>query len=181
MNPAGERVSAEVRREQVLAAAVVEFARTGLAGTSTQTIAERAGISQPYLFRLFPNKKALFLAAANRVHDQIIAEFEDAAGNAAGAEAMDRMGARYTDLIHDRSFLLMQLQAYAAADDADIRAVAQAGFRRVWQAIERITGSDADGVRAFYATGMLCNVVTALEIDQLDEPWALAANPENAH
>jgi AcrR family transcriptional regulator len=179
MSPAATRVSADVRRESVLAAAVTEFARTGLAGTSTQAIAERAGISQPYLFRLFPTKKALFLAAADRVHDQIIDEFEQAAGEATGEAALALMGARYADLIRDRSFLLMQLQTYAAADNAEIRDTARAGFRRIWQALARITGADADAIRAFYAMGMLCNVITALDIDELDEPWAHAANPED--
>lgn len=180
MSPAGPRVSADVRREQVLDAAVIEFARTGLAGTSTQAIAERAGISQPYLFRLFASKKALFLAAADRVHDKIISEFEDAAGTAGGEQALDLMGARYGDLIRDRSFLLMQLQTYAAADDPEIRAAAQAGFRRVWEALERITGVDVEQIRGFYAMGMLCNVITALGVDELDEAWARAADPNGA-
>jgi AcrR family transcriptional regulator len=175
-----ERVSAEVRREEVLEAAIVEFAHTGLAGTSTQAIADRAGISQPYLFRLFPTKKALFLATCERVHEKIIAEFEQAAGDATGHEALDLMGARYADLIGDRSFLLAQLQTYAAAGDAEIREAAQAGFRRVWQALERITGADTEQIRAFYAMGMLCNVITALEINEVDEPWACAADPHRA-
>ena len=54
------------RREMVLEAAVAEFAAHGLAGTSTEDVARRAGISQPYLFRLFPTKKALFLALVER-------------------------------------------------------------------------------------------------------------------
>jgi AcrR family transcriptional regulator len=173
-------VSAQVRREAVLEAAIVEFARTGLAGTSTQAIADRAGISQPYLFRLFPTKKALFIESCGRVHEKIIAEFEKAAGDATGAEALELMGARYTDLISDRSFLLAQLQTYAAADDPEIREAARTGFQRIWQALERITGADAAQLREFYAMGMFCNVITALGIGEVDEPWARAADPRNA-
>ena len=54
-------MSAEERREMVLEAAVAGFAVRGMAGTSTEDVARSAGISQPYLFRLFPTKKACLL------------------------------------------------------------------------------------------------------------------------
>ncbi len=60
------RMSAEERRESVIRAATTEFARGGYHGTSTEAIAKRVGVSQPYLFRLFPGKQAIFLAAAER-------------------------------------------------------------------------------------------------------------------
>lgn len=60
------RMSAEERRESVVRAAITEFARGGYNGTSTEVIARRVGVSQPYLFRLFPNKQAIFIAAAER-------------------------------------------------------------------------------------------------------------------
>ena len=50
------RQTADERREEVLAAAVEEFGRAGFHGASTDAIARRAGISQPYLFRLFGSK-----------------------------------------------------------------------------------------------------------------------------
>jgi AcrR family transcriptional regulator len=62
MTWAQSRITAGERRERVLEAALTAFAAGGLDGTSTQDIARRAGISQAYLFRLFPTKKALFLA-----------------------------------------------------------------------------------------------------------------------
>ena len=64
-------MSAEERREMVLEAAVAAFALRGMAGTSTEDVARSAGISQPYLFRLFPTKKALFLALVERCHLRI--------------------------------------------------------------------------------------------------------------
>ncbi|WP_406530887.1 helix-turn-helix domain-containing protein, partial [Streptomyces sp. I8-5] len=57
------RMSAEERRESVIRAAITEFARGGYSATSTEAIAKRVGVSQPYLFRLFPSKQAMFLAA----------------------------------------------------------------------------------------------------------------------
>lgn len=64
-------MTAGQRREMVLQAALIEFAARGLDGTSTQGIAERAGISHPYLFRLFPAKKALFLVVVRRCFQQV--------------------------------------------------------------------------------------------------------------
>ena len=56
------RLTADERREEVIAAAAVEFASGEFAGASTAAIARRAGVSQPYLFQLFRTKKDIFLA-----------------------------------------------------------------------------------------------------------------------
>jgi hypothetical protein len=61
-HPQDERRSA--RRS--LDAALEEFAELGLHGASSEDIARRAGISQPYVFRLFATKKELFSAVAPR-------------------------------------------------------------------------------------------------------------------
>jgi AcrR family transcriptional regulator len=170
--PTATRQSAEQRRETVLAAAIEEFARGGLGGTSTQTIAERAGISQPYLFRLYPTKKDLFLAAVERTHRRIVEQFEAAVGDRSGEDALKAMGAAYGELIADRTFLLMELASYAACDDEDVRAVSRRGFRDVWYAVERLSGASPEEVQKFYAFGMFWNVVTAMQLDEVHERWA---------
>ena len=65
------RQTAEERRSAVLGAATHEFARKGLYGTSTDDIARAAGISQPYLFRLFGSKQGLYLAAYQHCVDEV--------------------------------------------------------------------------------------------------------------
>lgn len=60
------RISAQERRESVVRAAIAEFALKGYYGTSTEAIAKRVGVTQPYLFRVFPGKKAIFVAALVR-------------------------------------------------------------------------------------------------------------------
>ena len=92
MNETKQRMSAAERREMVLEAAVVEFAVRGLAGTSTEDVARRAGISQPYLFRLFPTKKALFLALVERCFQRVRDTFTTAAGDLTGDEALSARG-----------------------------------------------------------------------------------------
>ena len=109
------------RKELVLAAAIAEFAKGGLEGTSTEVIARRADISQPYLFRLFPTKKALFLAAVQRTFDRATQILVDAAGDLEGEEAMSAMGDAYREFLADRTLLLTQMHAFAACDDDEVR------------------------------------------------------------
>lgn len=167
-------MSAEERKESVLDAAVAEFAKGGLAGTSTEVIAARAGISQPYLFRLFPRKKDLFIAAYRRAFDQIESRFDEAAQGLSGNEALDAMANSYHELLADRNLLLCQLHTYAACDDPEVREVAQQCFGRLWRTAEKHSGADPNDIRVFFAMGMLWNVAVALDLPDLDQSWAQA-------
>ena len=118
------------RREMVLEAAVAEFAVHGLAGTSTEDVARRAGISQPYLFRLFPTKKALFLALVERCFQRVQDTFVAAAGDLTGDEALTAMADSYTRLLDDRTLLLLQMQIYAACSDPEIRDTTRAAYKQ---------------------------------------------------
>ncbi len=171
MTHTGVRMSAGERRETVLEAAVAEFALRGLAGTSTEDVARRAGISQPYLFRLFPTKKALFLALVERCYQRIEEAFVAAAGDKTGDEALDAMGDEYERLLDDRTLLLLQMHAYAACEDPDIRAAARAGFKRLWTLVERASGLPFDRIVKFFAMGMLMNVAAAMDLPAIDERW----------
>src|SRR5271169_5779785 len=99
------RMTASERRTSVLAAAISEFARSGYAGTSTEAIASRAGISQPYLFRLFGTKKDLFVATYELVSDRIIAAMTRAGIGLEGQDALAAMGEAYVELLQDPEML----------------------------------------------------------------------------
>jgi AcrR family transcriptional regulator len=159
------------RREMVLEAALAEFAAHGLAGTSTEDVARQAGISQPYLFRLFPTKKALFLALVERCFRQIEGAFTAAAGDLTGDEAMTAMADEYERLLDDRTLLLLQMHIYAACGDPEIREVARTGYKHLWEMVERITGLPFQTVVDFFAVGMLMNVGAALDLPSVDERW----------
>src|SRR5215472_18873890 len=163
MTQTGVRMSAEERREAVLEAAVTDFAAGGLTGTSTEDVARRAGISQPYLFRLFPTKKALFLALVQRCFQRITDAFAAAAGDKTGEEALEAMGEEYERLLGDRTLLLLQMHAYAACEDPDIRAATRIGFTRLWTLVERLSGLAFNRVVQFFAMGMLMNVAAAMD------------------
>src|SRR5918992_4856314 len=108
------RKSAEVRREEILEAAVREFAHGGLHGTSTDDIARRAGISQPYLFRLFGTKKDLSIAACRRCLEETGATMAAAAEDKGGEGALEAMGAAYIELLEAQPRALrLQMHMYA--------------------------------------------------------------------
>ena len=170
------RMPAEERRQEVIAAAIEEFARRGLEGTTAEDIARRAGITQPYVFRLFGTKKSLFLIAVGRVFDRIQGLFEAALaglGEDADADArLQAMGESYGELLADRSMLLMQMQAYAAGDDPEVRALVQKRFGDLYEWIGQVSGAQPIEVQAFFARGMLLNVGASIGLDGLREQWA---------
>jgi AcrR family transcriptional regulator len=172
MNPTATRMSAEERREAILEAARDQFASTGFHGTSTETIAERAGISQPYLFRLFGTKKELFLASVRRCFRETLETFQRAAEGKRGQEALEAMGEAYMALLSDRSRLMAQMQAYASCDDPEIRAVVREGYGDLFTWVERVSGLGPDELGRFFAKGMLLNVVASMDLLHSDEPWA---------
>ena len=159
------RASSDERREQVIAAAVKEFAAHGYHAASTTGIAKRAGISQPYIYALFPNKRELFLATHKHVVQRIRAAFEEAARGVDGVEErIAAMGEAYMRLLDDRDEILLQMQAHAAAADPELREPVREEFMRLFDDIRRMSGVSEEQAISFMATGMLLNVVAALDL-----------------
>ena len=163
----GVRSTSEERREQVIEAAVKEFAANGFHATSTGAIARRAGISQPYIYALFPNKHELFLAVHRHVVDRIRRAFLEAArGGADPEERLRSMGHAYVELLADRDEILVQMQAHAAAGDPALRESVRQEFLRLTEDVRRMSGASQEQLVAFFAKGMLLNVVAALELPE---------------
>jgi AcrR family transcriptional regulator len=165
------RMSAEERRDQVVRAAVAEFAIRGLEGTSTSDIAKRVGVSQPYLFRLFPTKRDLFIAAVQYGAGQVRDVFTKAAEGLYGHAALAAMGEAYQNLLlANRELLNMQLQQFAACHNPEVQAAVRGAMQGLWQHMENLSGAPL-GVRVdFLAKGMLCNVISAMGRDAGDDP-----------
>jgi AcrR family transcriptional regulator len=167
---AQSRQTADERRETVLRAAAAEFAELGYQAASTAAIAKRAGISQPYIYALFPNKQELFFAVYDRTLGRIRSTFAEAVRGAAGAEdALHRMGATYPALIEDRHTLLCQLQAHAASGDAAVREHVARGFQALVDDVARSSGASPRQLAEFFAVGMLANVTTILGLPEVCE------------
>jgi AcrR family transcriptional regulator len=166
------RSTAAERRDEVLDAAMIEFADHGFAGASTEDIARRAGISQPYLFRLFGTKKELFKATVSRCFRETLEMFQRAAEGKRGEEALQAIGSAYiAQLETDRTWLRGQMQSYAASDDPEIRAVVRAGYGDLVAYARRVSGADWPTVWGFFATGMLLNVLASMHVDDQPDPW----------
>jgi AcrR family transcriptional regulator len=162
------------RRRLLVDAAIAEFALHGLAGTTTDAIARRAGISQPYVVRLFGTKKALFLAAIDRCFDRVTAIFREAAESAEPGRRLQAMGEAYTREVADRERLLFQLQGYAAAGDPEIREIVGRRYGELWQEVTELSGAGPQAIKAFFAVGMLLTVAAAIGVPELaeDNAWA---------
>jgi AcrR family transcriptional regulator len=173
MSTSTTRMTADERRASILDAALHEFAERGLDGASTEAIAARAGISQPYVFRLFGTKKELFKASVARCFRETLETFQRAAEGKRGKEALEAMGRAYVDeLLADRVRLRAQMQAYAACDDPDLCAVVRDGYGDLVTYVERVSGLPPADVATFFAKGMLLNVVASMGLESSSEPWA---------
>jgi len=167
------RQTAVERRETILDAALLEFAERGFQGTSTEDIARRAGISQPYIFRLFGTKKELFKATVSRCFRETLEIFQRAAEGKRGEEALKAMGDAYIEkLLSDRTRLRAQMHAYAACNDPELCELVRNGFGDLVAYAERVSGLPAEAVTRFFATGMLLNVFASMNLIEQPEPWS---------
>lgn len=161
------RMSAEARRAEVVEIASRHFARGGYHGTSTEPIAAEAGVSQPYLFRLFATKRDLFIACCAARQRSVAETFRAAAEGAPRAERFGAMGKAYVGLIEDRELLLFHMQMYAACSDPVIQEQVRAGFADLVGMVIELTGAEPADAWSFFATGMLLNVMASLDLDAL--------------
>lgn len=178
------RVPASERRAEIVAIAVEEFAEAGFHGTPVDRIARRAGVAQPYVFSLFGNKRDLFLAAVRACFAHIADLFrraaEDFAAGRAPADCEDAlmaMGRAYKEMLaSDRSYLMLQLQSYAACDDEAIRATVRRGYAQLVELAGELSGAGAERVDDFFRHGMALNVAAAMEVEEIssDCPWVRA-------
>jgi AcrR family transcriptional regulator len=169
-----QRVPAAERRDALIDAAMQEFAHSGLHGTPVDRIARRVGVAQPYVFSLFPTKRDLFIAAVERCFDRTMQMFSEAAEAhdpdtaEPGSDLLSALGERYIEQLQtDRSFLMLQLHAYAACDDEVIRDRVRAAYARLLVRIREISGATSEQIDEFIRVGMWLNVAAAMGVEDL--------------
>jgi AcrR family transcriptional regulator len=173
--PARRRVPATERREELIAAAVHEFAQGGLHGTPVERIARRVGVAQPYVFSLFSNKRELFLAAVDRGFQRVADTFTRAATDyregrrpADCADTLEAMGRAYKHLLTaDRDYLMLQHQSYAACDDDVVRARVRHRYAQLVDLARELSGAEPERLDDFFRHGMALNVSAALGVEDL--------------
>jgi AcrR family transcriptional regulator len=159
------RMPASERRELILQAATRAFAAGGYAGTSTDAVAKEAGVSQPYVVRMFGTKLELFLAVLGHACDRIDSAFrgvlEERAFDPASEADKDRMGMAYSVLLADTDFLHVLMHGFSASSVPEIGVRAREGMGRIFATLLE-TGWSREDVRDFIAHGMLLNVLVSI-------------------
>ena len=164
-----ERIPAGERREQILAAASLVFGERGYFGATTDQIARAAGISQPYVVRMFGGKETLFVEVLTRALDRLLEAFTGTiadwrADGSPDGEIAPRLGTAYVNLIEDRGLLLSLMQAFSMGHDPVIGGKARGGFTQIYRMLREEAGFDPEGARAFMAEGMLLNTLLGLRL-----------------
>ncbi|MER6912774.1 TetR/AcrR family transcriptional regulator [Streptomyces sp. NPDC000594] len=167
--------TAEERRQTVLRTAIGAFAAKGYFGTTTTEVAKAAGISQAYVYRLFPTKEALFVAVVEHCFVRVRASLEEGAARATSSEpsaVLASMGDHYAKLISDNSLMLVQLHAQAAAvSEPAVRETVRAGYARTVEYVRGVSGAPDAEVQQFFAVGMLCHLIVSIDAGSVDAPW----------
>ncbi|GAA1988516.1 TetR/AcrR family transcriptional regulator [Amycolatopsis minnesotensis] len=166
----------EQRRSSVIAAAVEVFAKSGYRATPVAEVAAAAEISPAYVFRLFPTKQDLFVAATSACFDRIIDTLRAAVDQlpaASPGRVLAAMAEAYAALITDRKLIMLQVHALAASDEPAIRDALCGGQARLVDYVAGRSRAAQPDVQAFFARGQLCHLVATLGIEDSAAGWAL--------
>ncbi|MEV6560477.1 TetR/AcrR family transcriptional regulator [Nocardia sp. NPDC051756] len=173
MPAAGTTAKSDERRRALVAAAIDCFAQKGFYGTTTHEIAEWVGISQPYLYRLYPNKEALFAAAVDHVSVIMTESLVGHSPTSSGSDAaMDAVRGAYAALVENRTVLRFLMHANCAVGEPLVEDAVRRCYAKQVETVRQLLGGDDDAVRRWFGAGMLDNVVAVLGLADLDEPWA---------
>jgi AcrR family transcriptional regulator len=161
------RMAADERRALIVAAATSVFGSSGYYGATTDAIARAAGVSQPYVVRMFGTKEQLFLEVLGNALDRIEEAFRGAVAGDADEPLERRLGLAYFELTNDRGILLCLMHAFSLGADPVIGPAARHGFMDVYRLLRDEAGMTSDEANRFLANGMLANV--ALGVRLLDD------------
>lgn len=165
------RRTADDRRTEVTAAAAELFAHDGYAGTSTDAVARAAGVSQPYVIRLFGGKRGLFVAVIAAAFDELSEVLIGLPRRPAPAAREDVLRDVIDAVGERRDLVLVLLQAVAAAaGDEAIREALQDRIRAAHKTVWAAAGGDTDRVRVFFGQLALLGTVTAVDVPELLGP-----------
>lgn len=178
------RMKAEDRRELIVEAAMAVFGDYGYVGTTTDQVARAAGVSQPYVVRMFGTKEKLFVAVLHRALDTLLLNFRAALAEQNDQPAQYRMGLAYVGLLVHHGLLPSLMHAFVLGSDPVIGAVARRGFLEVYGFLRDEAKFTPEQCQQFLASGMLSNTMIGLRMtDEYDlDPQArevlLACFPE---
>lgn len=169
------RMKSEDRRELILEAATAVFGEFGYVGATTDQVARAAGVSQPYVVRMFGSKEKLFLEVLNRAHTRLVDTFRAVlAEPESDVPLRTRFGRAYVDLLADRGLLLSLMQAFVLGSDRTIGAEARRGFLGMYAFLRDEAGFPPEEISNFLAGGMLINTLVGMRMSDEFESNPLA-------
>src|SRR5580704_13838631 len=167
--------TSDLRRETVIKSAIAVFAKSGYLGTPIAAVARHAKISSAYVFKLFPRKQELFVAALEQAFDLIHSTLSDGADSSADQApdgVLSAMGAAYATLISNRDLLMLQVHALSVAGVPEIGAAFRKRLQTIAKFVKSRSGAPDDAVQRFFAYGQLCHLITTISLDSNSSAWA---------
>lgn len=167
--------TSEIRREAVILSAMEVFAAKGYLGTPVTDVARHAEISTAYVFKIFPTKEALFVAALDRCFALIVAALAEGARESkeeTAEELLFAMGGAYAALIADRKLLLLQIHAQSVTAVPEIGKAFSRGLESVVSYAKKRSKASDEQVQRFVAYGQLCHLITTAGLDSNEAAWA---------
>ena len=162
-------MASDARRILILDAATEVFGQRGYAGATTDQVAAAAGVSQPYVVRMFGTKEKLFLEVLRRDLDRLLIAFRAELGVVSDHSLGERLGLAYVDLLQDRGLLLSLMHGFVLGGDPVIGEVARCGFLDVYRFLKNEAGFSPDDAAEFLAHGMLLNTLIGIRMtDEYD-------------
>ena len=162
------------RRELIVDAAMAVFGDYGYVGTTTDQVARAAGVSQPYVVRMFGTKEKLFLEVLEKALGTLLADFRAALADSSEVPLYVRLGRAYFNLLSDRGLLLSLMHGFVLGSDPVIGARCRQGYLGVYQFLREEAGFSPDQSHAFLANGMLINTMVGLRMSDDFESNPLA-------
>ncbi|MGO4547356.1 TetR/AcrR family transcriptional regulator [Paenibacillus sp. 2TAB23] len=160
------------RRTDIVSAAIEVFAEIGYYRATTAKVAERAQISQPYVFRFFSTKEALLQEALEVSWSRIFDAFRSVIATTGPERLEEELVQAYVRIMDGfQNETLLQMQAQTIKEEA-ITQTMQNGFREIHQIVYTAFQNAGlerpkDKTLIFLARGMLCNISLALSLPEL--------------
>jgi len=126
------------QRKRLLPIVCQVFSELGYRRTTTAQLAERCGVRENILYRLWPDKKAMFLAAIDDIFQQRTDMWSQLlADDPSPGDAVARLVAYEAKHQGEFGFYRVVFTALAETDDADIRSALKGMYRHFQQLVKR--------------------------------------------
>lgn len=122
------------RKQQILEAAAALFAENSYYKTTTADIANKVGVTQPYVFHFFKSKEELYLAVLEEAFQQISQTFSTV--EAPPEMLVETMGKAFLQLLAEHRYEILLVMTSFAIPEPAIRHYAQEKFEIIYERVK---------------------------------------------